>query len=194
MKSGETLLLVMAVAAACVIPADLLYTSRFVPRFKEIEKERIVTSNQLATAKIVSENLNHVRELVFSNMEFAGQKDSASQETLLFDFLTSCVNDLKMNLLSVRPSRPSVSGRVTTFGYDIQLQGDFFSFGELCSKLENSRRVLVMTSFDVTQNSAALTPSTPPGKGQNPASHPASNGSRSVLIRLHLDSFRVKKG
>src|SRR5689334_16943047 len=131
MKSGESLLIVMAVAAICVIPADLLYTSRFVPRFKELEKERIITSNQLATAKIVSENLNHVRDLIFSNMDFAGQKDSVSQETMLFNFLTSCVNDLKMRLISVRPLNPTVTGRVTTYGYEIQLEGDYFSFGEL---------------------------------------------------------------
>jgi hypothetical protein len=76
MKSSQALLVAMAVAAVAVIPADLLYTSRFLPRFKELEKQRIITSNQLATAKIVSENLNHVRDLVYHNMDFAGQKDS----------------------------------------------------------------------------------------------------------------------
>jgi Tfp pilus assembly protein PilO len=197
MKTGETLLVVMAVAAVCVIPADLLYTSRFVPRFKELEKERIITSNQLATAKIVSENLKHVRELVFSNMDFAGQKDSVSQETMLFDFLTSCVNDLKMRLISVRPLAPTVSGRVTTYGYEIQLEGDYFSFGEFCSKLENSRRVLALTGFQVYQGkdgassagqTAAASPSAKGGKA------PARTDSRNVSIKLHLDTFRVKKG
>ncbi|MEO6096786.1 MAG: hypothetical protein ABIW76_14240 [Fibrobacteria bacterium] len=198
MKSGESLLVAMAIVAVCVIPADLLYTSRFVPRFKELEKERIITSNQLATAKIVSENLKHVRELVFSNMDFAGQRDSVSQETTLFDFLTSCVNDLKMRLVSVRPLSPTVSGRVTTYGYEIQLEGDFFSFGEFCSKLENSRRVLALTSFQVTQagkggsmagNQAAV--ASPSAKGAKAPPYP---DSRSVSIRLHLDTFRVKKG
>jgi hypothetical protein len=198
MKTGETLLIVMAVAAVCVIPADLLYTSRFVPRFKELEKERIVTSNQLATAKIVSENLNHVRELVFSNMDFAGQKDSVSQETILFNFLTSCVNDLKMRLISVRPLSPTVSGRVTTYGYEIQLEGDFFSFGEFCSKLENSRRVLALTAFQVHQgnkdgasSAGQSATGSPSAKG---AKAPARTDSRSVSIKLHLDTFRVKKG
>jgi hypothetical protein len=193
MKSGEALLLAMAVAAIGVIPADLFYTSRFVPRFKEIEKERIVTSNQLATAKIVSENLNHVRELVFQNMEFAGQKDSVSQETLLFDFLTSCVNDLKMRLVSVRPLRPVTLGKVTTYSYEIQLDGDFFSFGELCSKIENSRRVMAMTSFEVTQTGKDPVPTAAaPSKGAKPISEPRSD-RRAISIKLHLDTFRVKK-
>lgn len=183
----------MAVAAILVIPADLMYTSQFVPRFKELEKERIVTSNQLATAKIVSENLNHVRDLVFHNMDFAGHKDTISQETLVFGFLTECVNDLKMRLVSVKPSRPTTNGRVTTAGYDIQLEGDFFSFGELCSKLENSRRVMALTSFEIIQRVQS--------EGQDDGASNASSKSESspttrhgISIRLHLDTFRVKKG
>jgi hypothetical protein len=194
MKSGEALLLGMAVVGIGVIPADLLYTSRFVPRFKEIEKERIVTSNQLATAKIVSENLKHVRELVFDNLEFAGQKDSISQETELFDFLTSCVNDLKMRLVSVRPTRPETVGRVTTSSYEIQLEGDFFSFGELCSKFENSRRVMAITSFEVVNNTKEPSSSSVTKPTDLKSAPDSRLGRRSVLIRIHLDTFRVKKG
>lgn len=192
MKPGENLLIGMGFVALAIIPADIFYTSRFVPRFKVLEKERIVTSNQLATAKIVSENLNHVRELVFQNMEFAAQKDSATQETIIFDFLTECVNDLKMRLVSVRPITPTVNGRVTTNGYDIQLEGDFFSFGEFCSKLENSRRVLALTSFEVTQMSKATSVAVAPKNGKNSA--PVVTSRNSVAIKLHLDTFRVKKG
>lgn len=190
MKSGEIILVGMAVMAVLVIPADIMYTSRFVPRFKEIENQRIITSNQLATAKIVSENLNHVRDLVFHNMEFAGHKDTVSQQSQLFDFLTTCVNDLKMKLVSVRPTRPTVLGRVTTIAYDIELEGDFFSFGELCSKLENSRRVMAMTSFQVMlRDGRGSGESSEGGKAAS-----APTGRRSVGIRLHLETYRVKKG
>jgi hypothetical protein len=194
MKPGESLLALMAVAAIAVIPADILYTSRFVPRFKEIEKQRIVTSNQLATAKIVSENLNHVRDLVYRNMDFAGQKDSLPAESQFFDFLTECVNDLKMRLVYVHPQVPTTQGRVTTLGYDIGLEGDFFSLGELCSKLENSRRVMAVTSFDVVQMGAERAmpePAAPKGKGA--AAPPAPPGKRAIAIRLRLDTYRVSK-
>jgi hypothetical protein len=194
MKSGESLLVAMAVVALCVIPADVFYTSRFVPRFKELEKQRIVTSNQLATAKIVSENLNHVRDLVYRNMEFAGQKDSVPQQSMLFDFLTSCVGDLKMRLVSVKPIPPSTLGRVTSYGYDIELEGDFFSFGELCSKLENSRRVMALTSFEVSEIARQSSPVAAAQKnGKEPA--PAATPSRkTAAIKIHLDTFRVRKG
>jgi hypothetical protein len=194
MKPGENLLAAMGVVVVCAIAGDILYTSRFVPRFKEIEKQRIVTSNQLATAKIVSENLNHVRDLVYRNMQFSGQKDSLPQETQLFDFLSTCVNDLKLRLVSVKPGRPSTQGRVTTTGFDISLEGDFFSFGELCSKLENSRRVMAITSFSIHQNDrvgAAPVPSS--GKQAKVSSAPAV-ARRAVSIQLHLETYQVRKG
>lgn len=192
MKPGEPLLAVMVIAAIAIIPIDIFYTSRFIPRFKALETQRIVTSNQLATAKIVSENLNHVRELVFQNMDFADQKDSLTQETVFFDFLTSCVNDLKMKLVSVHPLPPSSQGRVTTYGYDLELEGDFFSFGEFCSKLENSRRVLALTSFELVQISrnSGVTDNSKGGKVQVRLGSAHNN----VAIKLHLDTFRVKKG
>lgn len=186
----------MAVAAIAVIPADIFYTSRFVPRFKEVEKQRIVISNQLATAKIVSENLNHVRDLVYRNMDFAGQKDSLPpHETQFYEFLTECINDLKMRLISVRPLTPTTQGRVTTYGYDITLEGDFFGFGELCSKFENSRRVMALTSFEITQAGQERTVSEPvTGKGKQPAANQIPPGRRGAIIKFHLDTFRVRKG
>lgn len=190
MKTGESLLAMMAVAAIAVVPTDIFYTSRFVPRFKELERQRIVTSNQLATAKIVSENLNHVRDLVYRNMEFAGHKDSVPHETRLFNFITSCVNDLKMRLVSVRPLQPTTSGRVTTYGYEIILEGDFFSFGELCSKFENSRKVMALTSFAVSQSEDPRTEA-PSKDGKTPA--PVSPGRRGISIKLHLDTYVVTK-
>jgi hypothetical protein len=191
MKPAEILLAAMALTGIGIVAADLFYTSRFEPRFKELEKQRIITSNQLATAKIVSENLDHVRDLVFRNMDFPGQKDSPSQESILFDFLTTCVNDLKMRLVSVKPGRPTTSGRVTTYGYDIHLEGDFFSFGEFCSKLENSQRVLALTFFEVTQASREKADHPPGAKDGKLLSMAAS---KSILIKMHLDTFRVRKG
>jgi hypothetical protein len=192
MKSSEALLVTMVTLAIGIIPIDIFFTSRFVQRFKEIESQRIVTSNQLATAKIVSENLDHVRDLVYRNMAFTGHIDSVSQETILFEFLTSCVNDLKMKLVSVNPSRPTNAGRVTTYGYEIQLEGDFFSFGEFCSKLENSQRLLAITSFSVTQNTGETSIASAAIGGKGPIKI-APTKRRGITVSLHLDTFRVKK-
>lgn len=185
MKSVQLLLVGILVAALAVVAGDFLYTSRFVPRFKEIERQRIVTSNQLATAKIVSENLSHVRELVFRNMDFPGQKEVLSQESILFDFLTTCINDLKMRLVSVRPLRPVVAGRVTTFSYEIELEGDFFSLGELCAKLENSQRVLALTSLQVAEIGAET--------GLDPKAKVQTASRKGISIKMHLDTFRLRK-
>lgn len=194
MKSSQGALIAMALAGLAVIPLDLFYTSRFVPRFQEIERQRIITSNQLATAKIVSENLNHVRQLVFRNMSFAGQKDSVSHEAILFEFLTTCVNDLKMKLVSLRPSPPSVQGRVAVNGYDIILEGDFFRFGEFCSKLENSQRLLAVTAFEVSQRVKEAETAVPSKGGKAATPHEPASEGHGVAIKLHLDTFIVRKG
>jgi Tfp pilus assembly protein PilO len=130
--------------------ADKMYISTLQDQFKEIEKQRIVVSNKLTTAKIVHENLNHVYELVTENMVFPNQKDSITHETKFFQFVTQCINDLKLKLVAVRPIAPVTEGAITKYGYEIDMVGDFFKFGELCSKFENSRRIISLDKFDVS--------------------------------------------
>jgi hypothetical protein len=157
-----------------------MYVSKLKGKFIELEKKRIVTSNKLATAKIVHENLNHVRDLVFKNMDFPGQKDSISHETHFFEFVTSCVNDLKLKLLSVKPKRPATKDRITTYSYDIEVEGDFFSYGELCSKFENSRRLVTLRAFSVTLME----------KDEKTAGGPEN---KRISVKMLLDTYRVKK-
>jgi hypothetical protein len=173
-------LLLLIVATIGVVVTDVVYVSKLKSRFLELEKQRIITSNKLATAKIVHENLNHVRDLVFKNMDFPGQTDSLSHETHFFEFVTTCVNDLKLKLISVKPSRPQVEGRITTFSYDIEVEGDFFKFGELCSKFENSRRIVTLKAFSVALKD----------KGEKEAGGP----ERKVIdVKMNLDTSRVQK-
>ena len=150
MKNPSNLLLLLTISLTVGIAGfDRVYLSRYEERFIELEKQRIITSNKLATAKIVYENLNHVHDLISSNMDFPGQKDTLQHESVFFDFLTTCVNDLKLRLISVKPARPVTANRITTFGYDIVVEGDFFKFGELCAKFENNRRIISVENFDV---------------------------------------------
>jgi hypothetical protein len=186
MKIDKILFVVVIVLLIGFILVDRLLVNTFEPEFKKLETQRIVTSNKLASAKIVYENLNHVRDLVQKNMIFPGQKDSVSHETIFFDFLTTCVNDLKMKLITCQPGIPTISGNITTYGYDIELQGDFFSFGELCSKFENSRRIIAITTFDVSQ--AALNEQRPDAYANNVVAN------KGITVKLHVNTFRIKKG
>jgi hypothetical protein len=188
MKKGEALLAVLAVIGVALLGLDRFYTSRFESKFSEIERQRIITSNKLATAAIVYENLNHVRELVFENMDFPGQKDSISHESVFFEFLTTCINDLKLKLVSIKPVRPVTAGNITTYAYDIDIEGDFFKFGELCAKFENSRRIISLESFDVS----LIEGDRPQGRGAR------FGGQESALykglkIRMRVNPFRIKK-
>ncbi len=177
-RTGKMLLAFVILITVGVIIADRLYLAKFQETFKNVEKQRIIVSNKLATAKIVQENLNHVRDLVFKNMDFAGQPDTASHESVFFDFVTSCVNDLKLKLVSVKPIRPITADRVTTFGYDIEIEGDFFRFGELCAKFENSRRIISIESFEVDLTDV---------------SDELKTNNKGVKIKMRVNTYRVKK-
>lgn len=179
-KGGKILLGLVILAAVVTIAVDRLYVVKFQETFSEIEKQRIITSNKLATAKIVQENLNHVRDLVFKNMDFPGQKDTVSHESLFFDFVTTCVNDLKLKLISVKPLRPVTTDRITTYSYDIEIEGDFFRFGELCAKFENSRRIISVESFDVNLVSGD-------------SKDELSTKNKEVKIKMRVNTYRVKK-
>lgn len=179
MKPAKVFLALLCVLLVAFLAVDLLYFSKYQARFKAIEKERIVTSNKLATAKIISENLKHVRELVFDNMEFATQKDTIGNDMAFFKYLTESANDLKMRLISISPQQQEAKGRVVTFGYDVEMEGDFFSFGEFCSKLENNRKIISLTQF-------SLTP-------MNENSDMVFSSRRALRIKLHLNTYKVRK-
>jgi Tfp pilus assembly protein PilO len=181
-KLGHILISIVIICAIGYIAADQLYIVSFETKFKEHEKERIVTSNKLASAKIVYSNLNHVRDLVQKNTDFPGQKDTVTPESVYFDFLTSSLNDLKMKIISVRILPPSTVGLITTYGYDIELEGDFFKFGELCSKFENSRRIISIESFKIEH----IKQSSEGDKVAIPAN--------AVHISLRVYTYRVRKG
>ncbi len=180
MKLGSILLPIVIAGLIVFIVADRYYVIQYEKDFIELEKQRIITSNKLATAKIVHENLNHVRDLVFKNMDFPGQKDSITYETHFFEFVTTCINDLKLKLISLRPTRPNTNNRVTNYGYDIVIEGDFFKFGELCAKFENSRRIVSIESFKVEQI-----------KGKEGRRY--SGGNKGIRVNMHVNTYRIKK-
>jgi hypothetical protein len=186
MKIDIILSIGVIVVLIMFIAVDRAVVATIEPTFKTLEMQRVITANKLASAKIVYENLNHVRDLVQKNMIFPGQKDSVSHETIFFDFLTTCANDLKMKIVSCKPSLPAVHGKTTVYGYDIELEGDFFSLGELCSKFENSRRIVSVKTFSVDLKS---------DQGEETASQgTAPSGNKGITIKMHVNTYRIQKG
>jgi hypothetical protein len=190
MKIDILLSILVGMVLIAFIIVDRTVVSDFVPTFKKLETQRIITSNKLASAKIVYENLNHVRDLVQKNMIFPGQKDSVSHETIFFDFITTCVNDLKMKLVMCKPILPSTSGNITTIGYDLELEGDFFSFGELCSKFENSRRIITVNTFSVDLKTVDQS-----SRSDDEYYRSLQNAAKKgVTIKMRVNTYRIKKG
>jgi len=180
MKPSTLLFIVTILLLPAAILVDQLYVKSLKLEFLTLEKDRIETTNRLATAKIVHENLNHVRDLVFENMDFPNKKSRIDHEERVFDFITTCINDLKLTLVSVKPLRPQTNGLVTTLGFDIEMTGDFFTFGELCAKFENSRRIFSLVSYKVSLNDKEETRSGAPR-------------NKAIKVTMRVNTFRVRK-
>lgn len=180
MKSGHYLLIIASIGLALVFSVDFHYVGKLKEEFKTLEKERIIISNKLATAKIVQENLNHVKELVTHNMDFPGNRDTISQDSHFFHFLTNCINDLKLSLVSVQPFQPQTQGRKTTCSYRINIDGDFFKFVELCAKFENSRRIINISDFSISLREKSST---------------KKNGleRKGISVNMLVNTYRIKK-
>ncbi len=171
-------LFLLCVAA---VVADRWYVPKLRAQYEEVEKKRLETANKLTTARIIQENLHHVRDLVFSNMVVPGVPDTVTVETEFFRFMTESVQDLKLMLVSLKPISPRVEDRVTTFPYEIELEGDFFKFGELCTKLENNRRIIALTDYEVT----LMQPS-------EDIDFRLLNQNQPVRIKMRLETYQVK--
>ncbi len=179
-QPARLILILTVVLFILTILADRLYVSKLKEEFLKLEKERIETSNKLTTAKILQENLNHVRDLIFENMDFPNQPDTLQHETHVFNFITDCINDLKLKLISVKPLAPVQADLITTYGYEIEVQGDFFKFGELCSKFENSRRIFSLETYEVALiNTIEKTTGSPQGT--------------TISVKMLVNTYRVKK-
>ncbi|MDR2728826.1 MAG: type 4a pilus biogenesis protein PilO [Chitinispirillales bacterium] len=184
--SPAALILIFVIAAfGAALWADSKYMPKFKQEFNTVEKQRVITSNKLTTAKIVQENLNHVRELVFNNMDFPGQPDTVDHETLFYNFVTTCLNDLKLKLVSFKPAAPTINDRVTTYGYEVEIVGDFFKFGELCAKFENSRRIMAIESFDVDLITDY--------KDKDQKLKTAPVDVKDIKVKMKVNTYRIRK-
>lgn len=181
MNKPKILLTYTLLCALLFLGLDRFYLPKMMKELKETEEQTVVVANKLNTARIIQENLHHVRDLVFQNMQVNGYIDTLGVETSLFRFLTESVQDLKLKLVSVKPQAPRVENRVSIFPYDIQVEGDFFKFGELCSKFENSRRIINLKDFEVELINAS-----------NDVDERMKSLTQPVSIKMSLETYWVK--
>lgn len=173
--------LLVVLVFGSIAAVDHWYVPQLTMQYEQIEKERLETANKLTTARIIHENLNHVRDLIFKNMVVPGMPDTIQVETEVFRFLTESVQDLKLTLVAVKPIALLPNGRISTYPYEIELEGDFFKFGELCTKIENNRRIMAVTQFEVS----LMQPS-------DDLDVRLKNQNQPVRIKMRLETFKVK--
>ncbi len=155
MKNAKVFLLLSIFALLIFLAIDILLVSPINQEIIEVEKEKLKKTNELLSAKIVSKNMKRVRRLITINTEIEiideSDHDIKSQYTDFYNFLTTCVNDLKIELVSIRPDKTFKVGRIQKSPYILSIRCDFFKLGELISKFENSERILSIPDMDIQE-------------------------------------------
>lgn len=153
MKNIKLFLVLIVFLGLIFFFVDMLYITPINEEIITIEKEIIKKNNELLSAKIVSKNMKRVRKLISinTNIEIVGvlEKERKSQYTNFYSFLTTCINDLKIELMSIKPEENFKKGRVEKSPYILSIRCDFFKLGELISKFENSERILSIPELDI---------------------------------------------
>ncbi len=148
MKATGMLLTGTVALGLVAIVGDLAYLSRFKTRYQEIQADKVRTSHQLATARIISENLPHVRDLVFHNMEFPGSQDEKRAESIFLEFLSESVEMADLQLSDFEPLPPAVSGARSTYQYRLTLTGNLDGLDLFAKRLENHRRLVSLIEME----------------------------------------------
>lgn len=148
MNPGHVLLTGTLILGLAVGVGDLAYLSRFKVRYQKIQDEKVKTSHQLATARIISENLPQVRDLVFHNMEFPGSQDEKQAESILLEFLSESMEGAGLALTEFEPVPPVTNGVRSTYQYRISMVGGLEELGNFARRLENHRRLVSLVEWE----------------------------------------------
>jgi hypothetical protein len=165
---------------------------------KDLEQKRIVKYNEYVSATILSENLNRVAKLINANMNIQigtkGKKGGKIpySRTVFYNFITQCLRDLKITLVNFEQVEPSVKGRVKHEPYVVQILCDFFRFGELVSKFENSEKIVSLDKFSVEKRGDIYDADSGPSVSSKDLGSLKGRFERDNLkVKLNLETFRI---
>jgi hypothetical protein len=147
-KAAGALLTGTLALGLIAVAADLAYLSRFKDRYQKIQSEKIQTSHQLATARIISENLPYVRDLVFHNMEFPGSQNENQAEAILLEFLSESIDVSGMTLVDFMPDKSTQGGARSTYRYRLKLSGSLDEVEAFARRMETHRRLISIVELE----------------------------------------------
>ncbi len=162
-----------------------------------LETIRVKKSNDLLGAKIVSENLSRVSRLINANMDIELDTSQTTRRwrryarTVFYDFVTECLNDLKIPLTNFDQLPIQAQAGANSESYKLEVLSDFFRFGELATKFENSEKIISLDRFDVVKRAAEFENGDQLRRMDSSGVGPKDN----LQVTLEIKTFQIlKKG
>lgn len=122
---------------------------QFVSKQRELED----LNEQLITAQILSQKLNRVYTLFERNLALSRQDSLAEDASLPFlNSLTQILEDLDIDLLSLKPRPRDEHPSYVLAPYDLTIQCTFQQFGDLVAALEKSPRLVNIVEYSVSNS------------------------------------------
>jgi Tfp pilus assembly protein PilO len=125
---------------------------------KDLEYEQKNLNEKFITAQILSNSLDRVFKLFNANLAYT-KKDEKNQEASIefLDTLTDIIDDLDINLNSIKPQKSYKKRKNTYIPYDIEISCSFEDFGKLINSLEKHSRLIIINEFRVFSNIDRIT-------------------------------------
>ncbi|MEA3287887.1 MAG: type 4a pilus biogenesis protein PilO [Candidatus Marinimicrobia bacterium] len=131
---------------------------------KSYDKKIEVLNEQLITAQILANNLDHVYTLFERNLALSEQDSLADDASIPFlNSLTQTIDSLGIQLRNIRPKQGTPRRRSIETPYDIEIRCNYRQFGKLLAELERSSRLITVKEFHVKNGVERLKNSAGPG-------------------------------
>ena len=110
------------------------------------------------TAQILSNSLDRVFKLFDMNLAYT-KKDKKNQEASIefLDSMTDIIDEIGINLNSIKPQKSYVKQKNTYIPYDIEISCSYENFGKLINAFEKHTRLIIINEFRIFSNIDRIT-------------------------------------
>ncbi|MCF6237849.1 MAG: type 4a pilus biogenesis protein PilO [Candidatus Marinimicrobia bacterium] len=117
---------------------------------KQYDQEIETLNEQLITAQILANNLDHVYTLFERNLALSEQDSLADDASIPFlNSITHTMDSLGIQLLNIRPKLGNARKRSIETPYDIEIKCNYRQFGKFIAELERSSRLITIKEFHI---------------------------------------------
>ena len=117
---------------------------------KLLEQEETELNENLISAQILASKLDRVYTLFQENLALSQQDSLAEDASLPFlNSLTDILEDLDIQLLSIKPKDRESKGEYYKSPYAITIECSYEEFGKFLAEIERSPRLITLNEYEV---------------------------------------------